>query len=183
MRYPIVEYQDATDEVKAIYDDIKIYYSFVPNWYKTQALTPQILSGNWEKVRSTLYEGKVPTVLKQLVTWSISKARQCQYCESMHSFAANLLGSELNLSPGFKLTENLDNELIPSSYKVAVDVLTQVGRNPLETKESHYDALRDEGFSESEIRELFSQVGLSIFLNTFADIAGVLVDKEALSDQ
>lgn len=181
MRFPVIEYKDASEQVKATYDDILKYHSFVPNWYKTQATIPTILKGNWEKVKATLYQGIVPLVLKQLVIWSISKARQCHYCETMQSMATNALGSELSHDPGFQLTTNLDSPHLPKSYKTAVDVLTEVAMDPLKTADAHYDALRDEGFSEVEIRELFAQVGLAILFNTFADISGVMVDEEALS--
>lgn len=180
-RFPVIEYSDASGAVKEIYDDILKYHSFVPNWYKTQGTNPQILAGNWGKIKSTLFTGVVPLVLKQMVLWSISKSRKCHYCETIHFLEAKSLQGEISSDPTFDLTNDLDNPLIPQTFRAAVTILTEVATNPLQTKTEHYDALRDEGFNDQEIRELFAQVGLAILMNTYADISGVMVDEEALS--
>lgn len=178
LRFPLVEYQDASAEVQLIYDDILKYHHFVPNWFKCQASNPGILKGNWAKVKVNLFVGEVPLILKQMILLSISRARGCKYCVAIHAHSLKLLSAELNGGKIFDLPDNLDSFLIPSSYKVAVDVVTRIGMNPQSTSAGDIQELADEGFSTPEIQELIAQADLAIFINTFSDIAGIPVDEE-----
>ena len=62
-------YEDASPEVKAIYDDTKrtLQLPFILNWFKYQRDNELFLKVNWSKVKNTLMEGQVPNVLKQCI--------------------------------------------------------------------------------------------------------------------
>lgn len=177
-RFSLVEYEDASPEVKEIYDDILQFHRFVPNWYKCQATSPGILKGNWEKIKATLFSGEIPLVLKQMILLSTSRAKGCEYCIAVHTHALSTLSAELGHGNDIDFSQNLDNPLIPSSYRVAVKVVTRIALDPLKTSSADFEELADEGFSNSEIQELIAQADLANFVNTFAEISGLPLDKE-----
>ena len=166
-RFTKVEYEEADPELKAIYDDTMVTMGipFVLNWFKYQGNNRRLLAGNWAKVKSTLCEGDVPLLLKQIILFNISKERGCTYCTLIHGTTANMMGEELCDLPSFKLTDDLNSVYIPSSYKTAVRVVTECALDPLNIPETAFEDLRDEGFSELEIQELMAQADLSVTLS------------------
>ncbi len=68
VRFKMVDYENASAQVKDIYDDTKktLQLPFVLNWFKCQGDNATFLAGNWAKLKSTLMQGEVPNVLKQL---------------------------------------------------------------------------------------------------------------------
>ncbi len=177
-RFPIVEYDDANDEVKRIYDEVveQMGVPFVPNWFKCQGSNATLLAASWAKVRATLLEGKVPRVLKELILHHVSEKRGCTYCAVAHGMMADSMGGQLCQNADFKLTADLQSEYIPASYQTAVHVVSKCALDPTSTSNDDFEALQRVGFSEEEVHELMAQADLVNMLTTIADIAGVPLD-------
>lgn len=181
-RFRIVGYAEASPEVKQIYDETMrdMGIPFVLNWFKCQGSNPTLLRGNWAKLKSTMLQGDVPFVLKQLIIYNISKAKGCQYCAQAHGIIADSLSQTLTGSSNIKLTENLHSDYIPSSFKTALDVITRAALSPQRITDEDFENLRDEGYSESEIQELMSLADLTNMINTIADLSGIRIDNELM---
>lgn len=178
--YSNVEYEDAIPEVQAIYDDARtsLGLPFVLNWFKCQGSNPVLLRGNWEKLKSTLVQGIVPNIIKQLIIYNVSSERNCEYCAKAHRIFANLMGKALSDDPSFKAADDMESRLIPHSYKVAVSVITDAALRSGDITEEHVLRLIDAGYSEAEVQELFAQADLVNMLNTIANISGIKIDSE-----
>ena len=180
--YEIVDYDTASPQVKKIYDETKTHLGlpFVLNWFKCQGNNPTLLKGNWEKLRTTLLAGEVPLLLKQLIIYNVSAKRGCSYCRRAHAIFANIMGKSLSDDPGFRITDDL--EKLPTShlYSTAIRVVTKAALHPASIDADDFEALADEGFSISEIRELMAQADLVNMLNTIADISHIKIDNELL---
>jgi len=178
--FSIINYDKASPRVQEIYDDIKktLKIPFVLNWYKCQGNNPTLLAGNWAKVKSTLIDGKIPLLIKLLIIYKVSTKRNCIYIAAVHGVFANMIGKELSPDDDFLLTESMDGDQVPHSYKVAVDVVTEVALNNGQVTPAHYEKLLSAGFNEEEILELFSQADLVNMINTLANVSGIKVDAE-----
>ncbi len=181
-RFKIVEYSQAPAETKKVYDETmqQMGIPFVLNWFKCQGNNPVLLRGNWEKLKSSLLEGKVPFILKQLIIYNISQKKGCQYCAHAHGLMADSLSKTLSDEEGFKVTEHMESDHIPSSYKSAIRITTQAALHPANTTDEDFEELREEGFSEEEIQELMGLADLTNMLNTLADISGIKIDNELM---
>lgn len=153
---------------------------FVLNWLKCQGENPAILRGNWEKLKNTLLVGDVPNVLKQIIIHNISKKKGCNYCTTVHGIFANSMSDVLTAESDFIITENLTADIIPSSYKAAIKIITNAALNPQLFKETDINELKEEGFSSTEIIELLSLADFVNMATTIADISGIRVDNELL---
>ncbi|MBA82510.1 MULTISPECIES: carboxymuconolactone decarboxylase family protein [unclassified Leeuwenhoekiella] len=184
-RYTLVSYENASDEVRQIYDDTKrtLQIPFVLNWFKCQGSNATLLGGNWAKLKSTLMQGEVPNVLKQLIIYNVSKKRNCEYCAQAHGIFADSMSSHFNDSENFKVTENLDSPLIPESFKTAIRVVTKAAMHSDQITEADFEALENVGFDDAEIQELMAQADLVNMLNTLADISGIKIDNELMEAQ
>lgn len=178
--FTIVPYEKATPEVKVIYDETKraLGLPFVLNWFACQGSNPLLLQGNWAKLRTTLVEGSVPNLIKQLIIYNVSAQRGCQYCAKAHAVFANAMGK--SLGENFVVTENLDSDLIPLSYRIAVKVVTKAALQSASVTATDFEQLADAGFDQGEIQELMAQADLVNMLNTIADISGIKIDNELL---
>ncbi len=166
-RYPMVSYDDASAEVKAIYDDTKkaLQLPFVLNWFKCQGGNATLLEGN---------------CLKQLIIYNVSKSRGCNYCSHAHGIFADSMSSMISEEEGFKATENIDSPSMPASYRKAVTIVTKAALQHSEISDEDFAELEAVGFSNAEIQELMAQADLVNMLNTIADVSGIKIDNELL---
>jgi alkylhydroperoxidase family enzyme len=183
--FKIVEYADASPEVKEIYDETMrdLGVPFVLNWFKCQGSNAIILKGNWTKLRCTMLLGKIPFILKQLIIYNISKLKGSNYCAHTHGIIANSMSKTLTKSDDIKLTENMESDYIPSSYKTAIRIVSKCALNPQSTSEADFEDLRDEGYTMDEIQELMALADLTNMLNSLADISGIQIDNELMEVQ
>jgi uncharacterized peroxidase-related enzyme len=181
-RFNLITYEQASPEVKSIYDETmkEMGIPFVLNWFKCQGNNATLLRGNWEKLRATMLRGNVPFLLKQLIIHNISNQKGCAYCAHAHGVIANSLGDALLGDSNKKITENLESELIPSSYRTAIKIITKCALEPGATTDADFEALKEEGFSAEEIQELMALADLTNMINTIADITGIKIDNELM---
>lgn len=181
-RFQIVEYGQACPETKAIYEQTmrEMGVPFVLNWFKCQGSNPVLLKGNWEKLRSSMLTGQIPFILKQLIIYNISKHKGCTYCAHAHGIMADSLSQTLTGQSSIKLTEAMDSDYIPSSYKTAIRIVTKCALHPKDTTDADFDELLEEGYSAKEIQELMGLADLTNMLNTIADISGIKIDNELM---
>ncbi|RKR81404.1 hypothetical protein BDD43_1550 [Mucilaginibacter gracilis] len=183
--FRVVEYNQATDEVKAIYNETmkELGVPFVLNWFKCQGSNATILRGNWEKLRCTMLLGNVPFILKQLIIYNISKIKGSSYCAHTHGIIANSMSKTLTGSDEIKLTENMESDYIPAAYKTAIQIVTKCALNPKSTSDNDFGALANDGYTLDEIQELMALADLTNMLNSLADIAGIQIDNELMEVQ
>jgi AhpD family alkylhydroperoxidase len=92
----MVEYDQATPEVRAIYDEIMTVkgIDFVPNFWKTLASHPPLLARVWHGLDETMRPGKLDALTKEMVALAVSATNGCTYCIRSHTAAARKLGMD-----------------------------------------------------------------------------------------
>lgn len=184
-RFKMVSYEEASPKVREIYDQTMktLQLPFVLNWFKCQGNNATLLEGNWAKLRSTLLEGNVPNILKQLIIYNVSQERGCEYCAKAHGIFADSMSSLLSSDENFKATDDLDSHVLPDSYKTAIKVVTKAAIKTDELTNEDLEQLSKDGFTDEEIQELMAQADLVNMLNTIATISGIKVDNELLETE
>jgi AhpD family alkylhydroperoxidase len=122
----MVEYDQATPEVRAVYDEIMAVKSidFVPNFWKSLASHPPLLARVWRGLDEAMRPGALDALTKEMVALAVSATNGCTYCIRSHTAAARKLGmddamlGELMAVVG---TFNQTNRLA-DGYQVEVDV-------------------------------------------------------------
>ena len=90
------------------------------------------------------------------------------------------MSSMLTGRDDIKITDDLDADYIPSAYKTAIRIVTDLAIAPRMATEEDYEELYDEGFSNLEIQELLALADLTNMVNTLADISGIQIDNELM---
>jgi AhpD family alkylhydroperoxidase len=89
-----IDYEDATPEVRAVYDDIKARRGVpdVNNFWKYLANHPPTLCRTWESLKEVMAPGELDALTKELIYVAVSVSNGCEYCIASHSAAARNKG-------------------------------------------------------------------------------------------
>jgi AhpD family alkylhydroperoxidase len=89
-----VEYDEASAEVRAVYDDIMAVKGTdaVPNFWRTIAHHPPLLRRTWETLKQTMAAGALDPLTKEMLALAVSAANGCEYCIRSHTAAARKQG-------------------------------------------------------------------------------------------
>ena len=89
-----VEYEDASPEVKAVYDDFmaKRGIDFVPNFWKAIAHDPKTLRRTWETLQEVMAPGALDPMFKEMIAVAVSVTNGCEYCIRSHTLQARKAG-------------------------------------------------------------------------------------------
>src|SRR6202050_4262066 len=86
----LIEYADATLEVRAVYDDIMAVRGtdWINNFWKALAHDPATLRRTWESVKQIMAPGALDPLTKEMIYLAVSVSNQCGYCIASHTAAA-----------------------------------------------------------------------------------------------
>lgn len=90
----LIEYADASPEVRAVFDDIKRTRNVpdVNNFWKALANHPDSLKRIWETLRAVMQPGALDPLTKELIYIAVSVVNDCDYCVHSHTAAARAKG-------------------------------------------------------------------------------------------
>jgi AhpD family alkylhydroperoxidase len=91
---PLIEYEDASAEVRAVYDDIMEtrQVDWVNNFWKALAVDPVSLRRTWESVKEVMAPGALDPLTKELLYVAVSVTNGCEYCIASHTASARKKG-------------------------------------------------------------------------------------------
>ena len=91
---PPIDDDDATAEVRAVYDEIraKRKTDYVNNFWKVLANDPATLERTWAQTRAVMAPGSLDPLVKELVYLAVSATNNCEYCIHTHHAAATAKG-------------------------------------------------------------------------------------------
>jgi AhpD family alkylhydroperoxidase len=90
----IIEYAEASPEVKVVYDDIMKTRSvdWVNNFWKVLANNPAELRRVWQNVKQVMAPGALDPLVKEMIYVAVSATNGCEYCTFSHTAAARKKG-------------------------------------------------------------------------------------------
>ena len=121
----LVEYHDATDEVKAIYDDIMATRGsdWVNNFWKALASQPELLRRTWQGVKSVMSDGALDSLTKEMIYIAVSATNSCNYCTNSHTAAARSKGMSDEMFAEVMAVVGMANQTnsLANGFQVEVD--------------------------------------------------------------
>jgi len=85
----LIEYEDASPEVRAVYDDLRAVRQtdYINNFWKALANHPDTLKRVWAGLKEVMGPGEIDSLTKEMLYIAVSIANNCDYC--IHSHTAN----------------------------------------------------------------------------------------------
>ncbi|UCG25706.1 MAG: carboxymuconolactone decarboxylase family protein [Chloroflexota bacterium] len=90
----MIEYEDASPEVREVYDDIMTTrgVDWVNNFWKVLAVQPELLRRTWNGVKEVMAPGAINAVTKEMIYLAVSVVNGCDYCINSHTAGARKKG-------------------------------------------------------------------------------------------
>ena len=123
--FGLIEYDAASPEVRAIYDDIMAtrHTDWINNFWKALAHDPASLKRTWDSLKAIMAPGALDPLTKELLYVAVSVTNGCAYCIASHTAAAQKAGmsaamfAELLAVVGMANTTNR----LANGYQVEID--------------------------------------------------------------
>ncbi len=121
----LIEYEDASPEVRAVYDDIMTTRKVdaVNNFWKTIANDPATLRRTWESLKQIMQPGALDPLTKELLYIAVSVSNGCGYCIASHTAAARKRGMTDEMLHELMAVIGMASETnrLATGYQVEVD--------------------------------------------------------------
>lgn len=123
---PLIEYDQASPEVRAVYDDIMATRKtdYINNLWKTIAHHPPTLLRTWERVKTIMGgPGVIDPLVRELIYIAVSVTNNCEYCIATHTAAATNKGMTDDMFGELMAIVGLANETnrLAVGYRLEVD--------------------------------------------------------------
>jgi AhpD family alkylhydroperoxidase len=121
----LIEYKDASPEVRAVYDDIMATRKtdWINNFWKAIAHDPAMLKRTWEDIKQIMAPGALDALTKEMIYVAVSVTNQCEYCIASHTAAAIHKGMTDDQFKELMSVVGMANETnrLVAGYQVEVD--------------------------------------------------------------
>jgi AhpD family alkylhydroperoxidase len=161
---------EAKGKVKELFEQLKASTGSVPKWMRVMGNSEDILVGFFMLFKATMDDAPLPKILKWKVAYQVSELNKCEFCVSVSNMQLKTLGltEEEIATFGEKLDER---EQAAMAYALASAACAyKIPEETIANARKHY--------SDEELVELASVVGLFSFINRFNDSLGVLPDAQ-----
>ena len=122
---PLTEYEDASPEVRAVYDDIMRtrQVDWINNFWKVLANHPPTLRRTWESLKEVMAPGALDPLTKELVYLAVSASNGCDYCITSHTAGARKAGMSDAMLAELQAIVGMANETnrLVDGYQVEID--------------------------------------------------------------
>src|SRR3984885_13106090 len=123
--YGLIEYEQASPEVRAVYDDIMRTRAtdWINNFWKAIAHDPATLKRTWESIKQIMAPGALDPLTKELLYVAVSATNQCGYCIASHTAGARKAGMTPEMFAELMAVVGMANETnrLASGYQVEID--------------------------------------------------------------
>jgi AhpD family alkylhydroperoxidase len=123
--YGLIEYADASPEVRAVYDDIMATrkVDWINNFWKAIAHDPTLLRRTWESIKQIMGPGALDPLTKEMIYVAVSVSNQCEYCIASHTAAARKKGMTDQMFHELMAVVGMANESnrLAAGYQVEID--------------------------------------------------------------
>src|SRR5450432_773280 len=123
--FGLIEYEQASAEVRAVYDDIMATRKtdYVTNFWKAIAHDPATLKRTWESVKQVMAPGALDALTKEMIYVAVSVTNGCGYCIASHGAAARKAGMSEAMFGEVMAVVGMANETnrLANGYRVPID--------------------------------------------------------------
>ncbi len=131
---PLVEYEQAPERVRRVYDDIMAtrQTTWVNNFWKALAVQPELLERTWQTVKTVMAPGALDPLTKEMIYIAVSVANGCTYCVCSHTAAARRKGLTDQMLAELMAVIGLAHQTnaLATGFQVEIDEAFRLGGRP-----------------------------------------------------
>jgi len=167
-----VPVDQATDEVRGMYERAQGSLGYVPNWAKVFSQRPQVMSG-WTGLLGSI-RGQMDLRRYELVTLAAARALRSSYCMLAHgSILRNQFYKPEEVTA---IAGDFSSAGLTPAEVAMMTFAEQVVRDASAIREEDVQGLRDHGFSDPEIFDIAAAAAARCFFSKLLDALGAEPD-------
>lgn len=169
-RINIVTRESASPEQKALFDAIQSQLGVVPNFLKVFANSPEALKA-FLGLYGIASGGSLDAQTRERIALALAQQNACEYCLSAHT----AIGRKAGLK-GTEIEANRAGTSEDAKAAVAVKFARSLAEHMGEVTTAELTEMRSAGYTESDIVEVITHVGMNVLTNILGKAGRVDID-------
>ena len=169
-RINLVTAESATAEQKALYDAIHAQLGMVPNFLKAFANSPAALKA-FLGLHGIAGDGSLDVQTRERIALALAQQNGCEYCLSAHTAIGRKAGLD-----GAEIEANRAGTSRDEKAAVAVRFARALVAHMGEVSNDELQQMRSAGYSDADIVEVITHVGMNILTNLLGKAARIDID-------
>jgi len=169
-RINLVTTEQANEQQQALFTAIEQQLGVVPNFLKVFANSPAALTA-FLGLHSIANEGELDSKTKERIALGLAEQNACQYCVSAHT----AIGKNAGLS-GDEMLANRAGGSQDAKAAVAVKFARSLAEHNGDVTTAELLEIRNAGYSDAEIVEVITHVGMNVLTNILGKASRVEID-------
>jgi len=165
----LVSDEEVKNQGKSLFEQMKKSTGKVPKWMRVMANCEDVLVGFFTMFKAIMDDAPVDKQLKWQIAWIISDINKCEFCVSIAKQQLEAFGLTKEEIDNIESHKFSQKEKVAVQYaKAATGHAYNIDPQIIKEMKKHY--------SDAQLVEISSVVGLFNFINRFNDALGVLPD-------
>ncbi len=169
-RINLVTNESANAEQKALLDAIQTQLGMVPNFLKAFANSPDALKA-FLGLHGIANAGSLDPQTRERIALALAQQNSCEYCLSAHSAIGRKAGLD-----NAEIAANRAGTSQDAKAAVAVKFARSLVEHTGEVTTAELLEMRNAGYSEADIVEVITHVGMNILTNILGKAGRVAID-------
>lgn len=169
-RITVIDHHNASAEQKALLDAIQAQLGMVPNFLKVFANSPVALKA-FLGLHGVANDGSLPAQTRERIALALAQQNACSYCLSAHT----AIGRKAGLT-GEEIAANRAGTSADAKAAVAVRLARSLSENKGEITTAELTGARAAGYTDADIVEIITHVGMNILTNILGKASRVEID-------
>ncbi|MCH8960310.1 MAG: peroxidase-related enzyme [Bacteroidetes bacterium] len=177
----IIDEDEATGELKAIYDDLTQRRGKMSNIMRVHSLHPAAMQAHMDLYLKIMFSrsGGLRRADRELIATVVSATNGCPYCVNHHAEALQFYWKdEARVEQVKQDYRALD---LPDKTRAMLDYAVRLTEKPSSVTEDDVEAMRRVGFSDAAILDINLITSYFNFVNRIAEGLGVAFDPEEMT--
>ena len=172
-----IDEDEATGELKAIYDDIAERRGKLSNIMRIHSLNPPTMQAHMDLYLKIVFgKSRLRRAERELLATVVSLTNECPYCVHHHAEALNhYWKDDARIEQLKRDWRRLD---LDAKTRAMLDYAARLTARPADVSEADIDALRTAGFSDHDILDINLITSYFNFVNRIAEGLGVEFSEE-----
>ena len=121
----LIEYEEASPEVRQVYDDIMATrkVDWINNFWKALAVQPALLRRTWNGVKEVMTPGALDALTKEMIYIAVSVTNNCEYCINSHTAGARKKGMREEMLSELMAVVGMANQTnaLANGFQIEID--------------------------------------------------------------
>ena len=172
---PVLPEEQASAEVKKIYEYVTRRWTFLPNYFEALGHEPQLLQDQVNLYTNAMHDERgLPKIIKEQIATVVSGINMSSYCLPAHLEILGRMGMDKSLAR--RLSIDYKSATLDPKVVELLKFCEKLTTNPADMRRSDIEKLRELGWNDAAILDAVLITSLYACANRFSSGLGLTPD-------